>query len=206
VCDRAHMFGEGRKAMKKTLLTAIAGFALALSNFAFAQSSDHKVVAAAWAALDVSTPSSDSGTVRMIGWVEGDADAGAPPLISSFIAVSATQTGLPCFSCAPDPPLSGSIGLSIPPGSIPTSDEQLTYAYMFTDISVTGSCTVSFALVQGTKVLDHDSVAANLTPGSIWLVNFPRNFPKGFKGTAQAVGMVKCGADKTSVTTSVYLQ
>jgi hypothetical protein len=77
---------------------------------------------------------------------------------------------------------------------------------MFTDISVTGSCTVSFALVQGTTVLDHDSVAANLTPGSIWLVNFPRNFPTGLKGAAKAVGMVKCGAQKTSVTTSVYLQ
>lgn len=192
--------------MKKTLFTAIAGFALALSNFAFAQSSDHQVVADAWAVLDASTPSSDSGMVRTIGWVEGDATADAPPLISSFIAVSATQTGLPCFSCAPDPPLSESIGLSIPLGSIPASDTQLTYAYMFTDISVTGSCTVSFALMQGTKALDHDSVAADLTPGSIWLVNFPRNFPTGHKGIAKAVGMVKCGADKTSVTTSVYLQ
>jgi hypothetical protein len=196
----------GPKPMKKTLLTATAGFALVLSNFASAQSSDHRAIAAAGAALDAGTPSSGSGTARTVGWVQGAADAGAPALISSFIAVSPTQTDLPCFSCAPDPPLGESIGLSIPPGAIPASDTQLTYAYMFTDISVTGSCTVSFALVQGTTVLDHDSVAANLTPGSIWLVNFPRNFPTGHKGAAKAAGMVKCGAQKTSVTTSVYLQ
>jgi hypothetical protein len=192
--------------MKKTLFAVATGFALVLSSSAFAQSSDHKIITAAWAAVEASTSSSDSGTAETIGWVAGDTDAGAPPLISSFIAVSGTQTGLPCFSCAPNPPLAESIGLSIPPGSIPTSDKQLTYAYMFTDISVTGTCTVSFALMQGTKVLDHDSIAAKLTPGSIWMVNFPRNFPKGHKGAAKAVGMVKCGADKTSATTSVYLQ
>jgi hypothetical protein len=192
--------------MKKTLLTVASALALAFSNAAFAQSSDDKVIAAAWAAVDASAPSSDSGTARTIGWIEGDTDADAPPLISTFIAVSGTQTGLPCFSCAPNPPLSESIGLSIPTGSIPTSDKQLTYAYMFTDISVTETCTVSFALMQGTKVLDHDSMAANLTPGSIWMVNFARKFPKGHKGVAKAVGMVKCGADKSSVTTSVYLQ
>jgi hypothetical protein len=192
--------------MTKTLLTVAAGLALAFSSFAFAQSSDDKVIAAAWAAVDASTPSSNSGTARIIGWVEGDTDTDAPPLISTFIAVSPTQTGLPCFSCAPDPPLGASLGLSIPPGSIPTSDKQLTYAYMFTDISITDTCTVSFALMQGTKVLDHDSAGANLTPGSIWLVNFPRKFPKGYKGAAKAVGMVKCGTQKSSVTTSVYLQ
>jgi hypothetical protein len=192
--------------MKKTLLTVAAGLALAFSSSAFAQSSDDKVIAAAWAAFDASTPSSDSGTAQTIGWLEGEADAEAPPLISSFIAVSGTQTGLPCFSCAPDPPLAASIGLSIPPGSIPTSDTKLTYAYAFTDINVTATCTVGFTLMQGTKVLDHESSAANLTPGSIWLVNFPRKFPTGHKGAAKAVGMVKCGADKSSVTTSVYLQ
>jgi hypothetical protein len=192
--------------MKKTLLAVAAGLALAFSSFALAQSSNDQVIAAALAAVDAGTPTSDSGTARTIGWVEGDTDADAPPVISSFIAVSATQMGLPCFSCSPNPPLLESIGLSIPPGSIPTSAKQLTYAYMFTDISVTDTCTVSFALMQGTKVLDHDSVAANLTPGSIWLVNFPRKFPKGHKGAATAVGMVKCGAHKSSVTTSVYLQ
>ena len=192
--------------MKTTLLIVAAGFALAFASAAFAQSTDDKVVTASWAAVDASTPSSNSATAQTIGWVEGDADAGAPPLISSFVAVSGTQTGLPCFGCAPNPPLGESIGLSIPPGSIPTSDKQLTYAYMFTDISVTDTCTVSFALMQGTKVIDHDSMAANLTPGSIWLVNFPRKFPKGHKGAAKAVGMVKCGADKSSVTTAVYLQ
>jgi hypothetical protein len=192
--------------MKKTLLTVAAGLALAFASSAFAQSSDDKAVAAAWAAVDASTLSSDGATAQTIGWVEGDTEAGAPPLISTFIAVSGTQTGLPCFSCAPNPPVGESIGLSIPPGSIPTSDKQLTYAYMFTDISVTDTCTVSFALMQGTKVLDHDSMAANLTPGSIWLVNFPRKFPKGHKGVAKAVGMVKCSAEKSSVTTSVYLQ
>jgi hypothetical protein len=192
--------------MKKTLLTVAAGLALAFSSSAFAQSTDDKVIAAAWAAVDASTPSSNSATARMIGWLEGETDADAPPLISTFIAVSPTQTGLPCFSCAPDPPLSVSLGLSIPPGSIPASDKQLTYAYLFTDVSVTETCTVSFALMQGTNVLDHDTAGANLTPGSIWLVDFPRNFPKGHKGAAKAVGMVKCGADKSSVTTSVYLQ
>jgi hypothetical protein len=194
--------------MTKTLLRVAVGLALVVASSAFAQSSsdNDKVIAAAWAAADASTPSSDRATAQTIGWVEGDPDADAPPLISSFIAVSATQTGLPCFSCAPNPPLGESMGLSIPPGSIPTSDKQLTYAYMFTDISITDTCTVSFALMQGTKVLDHDSMAANLTPGSILLVNFPRNFPKGHKGAAKAVGMVKCGADKSSVTTSVYLQ
>jgi hypothetical protein len=192
--------------MKKTLLTVAAGLALVFASSAFGQSTDDKVVAAAWSAVDASAPSSETATAQPIAWVEGDTDAGAPPLISSFIAVSGTQMGLPCFSCAPNPPLGESIGLSIPPGSIPTSDKQLTYAYMFTDISVTDTCTVSFALMQGTKVLDHDSMAANLTPGSIWLVNFPRNFPKGHKGAAKAVGMIKCGANKSSVTTSVYLQ
>jgi len=192
--------------MKKTLLTVAAGLALAYSSSALAQSTDDKVIAAAWAAVDASTPSSNSATARTIGWVEGETEADAPPLISTFIAVSPTQTGLPCFSCAPDPPLGESIGLSLPPGSITTSDKQLTYAYLFTDISITETCTVSFALMQGTKVLDHDTMGANLTPGSIWLVNFPRNFPKGRKGAAKAVGMVKCGTRKSSVTTAVYLQ
>jgi hypothetical protein len=192
--------------MKKTLLTVAAGFAFAFASSAFGQSSDDKTIAAAWAAVDASTPSSNSATAQTIGWVEGDTGADAPALISSFVAVSGTQTGLPCFGCAPNPPLTESVGLSIPPGSIPTSDKKLTYAYMFTDLNVTDTCTVSFALMQGTKVLDHDSMAANLTPGSIWLVNFPRKFPKGHKGAAKAVGMVKCGADKSSVTTSVYLQ
>jgi hypothetical protein len=192
--------------MNKTLLAVAAGLALAFASSAFAQSTDDKVIVAAWAAVDASTPPSSRATARTIGWVEGEADADAPPLISTFIAVSPTETGLPCFSCAPNPPLGESIGLSLPPGSIPTSDKRLTYAYLFTDISVTDTCTVSFALMQGTKVLDHDTMGANLTPGSIWLVNFPRNFPKGHKGAAKAVGMVKCGADKSSVTTSVYLQ
>ena len=91
--------------MKKTLLAVAAGLALAFANSAFAQSTDDKVIAAAWAAVDASTPSSGSATARTIGWVEGEADADAPPLISTFIAVSPTQTGLPCFSCAPDPPV-----------------------------------------------------------------------------------------------------
>ena len=192
--------------MKKTLLTVAAGIALAFSNSAFAQSSDDEVITAAWAAFDASTPSSDSGTAQTIAWLEGEAGADAPPLISSFIAVSGTQTGLPCFSCAPNPPVTGSIGLSIPPGSIPTSVKKLTYAYMFTDISVTAACTAGFSLTQGTKVLDHDSIAANLTPGEILLVSFSREFPKGHKGAAKAVGMVKCGTDKSSAVTSVYLQ
>src|SRR5580704_18123812 len=85
----------GPKPMKKTLLTATAGFALALSNFASAQSSDHRAIAAAGAALDAGTPSSGSGTARTVGWVQGAAAAGAPALISSFIAVSPTQTDLP---------------------------------------------------------------------------------------------------------------
>jgi len=193
----------GPKPMKKTLLTATAGFALALSNFASAQSSDHRAIAAAGAALDAGTPSSGSGTARAVGWVQGAADAGAPALISSFIAVSPTQTGLPQLRSRSA--LGREHWLVDSPRGYP-SQRYATYLRVY----VHGyqrhrqlHCELCARARHNSA--GHDSVAANLTPGSIWLVNFPRNFPTGHKGAAKAVGMVKCGAQKTSVTTSVYL-
>jgi hypothetical protein len=194
----------------KTLLTVVAGLALVVSTSAIAQTADDAAVEQAALAAIAATPvTADAAvTTTVLAPLADLAPATAPAIIASMIVPSPVQTGVPCFSCAPSPtPLTDSLGLSVPYAYIPTTFTTVQYTLEWTDLSYSGSCTVSFALMQGTTKLDSASgTVTGAVPSSIGASAFTRTRKAKDHGAATLVGKVKCGTNTATVKSSVYLQ
>ena len=196
--------------MKKFAI-ACAGFALLLANPIFADNaSDAAAEAAALKAIKAAAANGNAGVAKAMpnSGLTVAATTGVPPLIGNFILIGADElsAGLPCFFCAPAPAGGFGVALTIPVGYVPSSLVAIDYSFMFQDVSVTGICTLGFALVQGTTVLDAAAFKVGLYP-STWVVTFPRTRPAA-TGSATAVGLVMCdnGAEQIHPHTTVYLQ
>ena len=79
------------------------------------------------------------------------------------------------------------------------------YALSLTDVSFTGTCTVSYKLTQGTVTLDSNFYNRSHAPGVyawVWTGKAIPNSP----GIATLTGTVKCGTATASIRTNVLLQ
>jgi hypothetical protein len=197
----------------KNFAIACAGFALLLASPVFADDpSDAAVEATALKAIMAAPNNTNAGIAKALpnrGLAATPTPAaGVPPMIGNFILVGAEElsAGLPCFFCAPAPGGGFGVALTIPVGYIPTSLTTLDYSYMFQDVSVTGNCSLGFALMQGTTVLDTSKFGAGIYPAT-WVVTFPRNRPSA-SGAAAAFGVVVCngGGLQVVVRSKVFLQ
>lgn len=133
--------------------------------------------------------------------------ASVPPIVGTLVIVGEDDLslGLPCFNCAPAP--NGGYGLSVPYplGYVPTSLTSLDYIMSFEDNTFTGTCTLAFALMQGTTVIDSESISAGIYP-SIWYVQYPRTRPSA-SGNATLYGYVMCnGVQQSMLKSRIVLQ
>ena len=85
-------------------------------------------------------------------------------------------------------PIARDLGLTLPTGFISTAEPTIQDTILFDDTSLTGTCAVSFALMQGTIVRDKASLNVALKP-SVWLVQFSRTRPATVHSAGTAVGV-----------------
>jgi hypothetical protein len=195
--------------MKKTLLTLAAGLVLLFASSAFAQSDD-QVTAAAIAAIAATTPS-DSIVIHEIAKAPLDATEPVttpPALLTDFIVVAPTQSGLPCFGCAPSPtPLSFSLGLSIPTAYITTGETSLQLVEEWETVTAAGSCTLGIAIMRGTKVLYTVSGTATVSANTIYVTDVSGVARKSYwHGKAKAIGTFACGASTATAQDTIFFQ
>lgn len=194
----------------KQFLLAFAGLAVLVASPGFAaEEKDAAMDAAALKAVQSKVEPSKSATLVSIPSPAAiGAPAGTvPPITGTLVIVGEDDlsVGLPCFNCAPSP--NGVYGLSIPYplGYIPTTVTAVDYIMSFEDNTFNGTCTLAFALMQGTTVLDSSSISAPIYP-SIWYVQFPRTTPTA-SGNATLYGYVMCnGVQQSALKSRVYLQ
>jgi len=194
----------------KNFAIACAGLAVMMASPIFA--SDANEEAMHKAALKAVLAHTVSSTTASVVSIPGPKMLGTPaPTVPSVIAEwfmageDDLGVGLPCFNCAPAP--TGGYGLAVPYvlGYIPTTVTELDYIMSFEDNSATATCDLGFSLMQGTTVLDSESISAAIYP-SLWYVQFPRTTPTA-SGDATLYGFVTCGGVEEAVAkTRIVLQ
>lgn len=82
--------------------------------------------------------------------------AGTPPVINAWVSLSNAINGLPCYQCAGNPPIPGSLGIAFPSPYLPhTGGYELTYTF-YNVSEGANSCTLTFNFLQGTTSLLHN--------------------------------------------------
>ena len=115
--------------------------------------------------------------------------AGTPPVINAWVSLSSAINGLPCFQCAGNPPIPGSLGIAFPSPYLPhTGGYELTYTF-YNVSEGTNSCTLTFNFLQGATSLLHYTTPIKLNGNGQYFYFVGGSLPSSAKagpGTANA--------------------
>lgn len=94
----------------------------------------------------------------------------APALIDGFVSTSYNNsTHLPCFGCAPNPPIGSSIGLDLPIMVYPhNTTSTIKETLLLQDNTITATCRFVFTIKQGAVTRATYSFNVALSKGFIW--------------------------------------
>jgi len=94
----------------------------------------------------------------------------APALIDGFVSASYNNSShLPCFRCAPNPPIASSIGLDLPIMVFPHNTTSFfKETLLLQDNTITATCRFVFTIKQGTTTRATYSFNVALSKGFIW--------------------------------------
>jgi hypothetical protein len=149
--------------------------------------------------------SSDSGQL-IFKKMKVNPDAGAPPLIMSFIANGPNQGGVPCIDCVYGATSGDNVGMT-GPSSYVVSNSYWQYDISFTDISYKGKCKVLWTIVSPSKKnIDTFSASFTLTSsGGFVLYAIARARPS-YSGAATVTGKYECGKNTGSTQEPLYFE
>lgn len=134
------------------------------------------------------------------------ATTAAPPIMNSFVSLSKSVSGIPCFNCVGSPPSSQAYGIvfSEPYMALGTLVDE---TYTFQDVSLTATCTIVFKVMQNaTTLATYKFTKISVQPGYVYLYYHTSNLPSNaVAGPALISGNILCSGTTTKpITESVY--
>ncbi len=131
--------------------------------------------------------------------------AGTPAIINSWVSLSYAINGLPCFNCAGNPPISGSLGIAFP---APYLALKSTYELTNTLYNVSegnASCALTFNIKQGKTSLFHHVYPITFSGGNGQYVFFTAGplSTLAVAGVASVNANVKCNGYSPKIATQI---
>lgn len=126
-------------------------------------------------------------------------------ILIDFVATGPAQSGVPCTSCVLGVSGGDTVGLTGPSNLVPKG-ATWQYSEAFTDITYKGSCTLSWKIANGAKIVDSFSTKFKIAQAGGWyLFGVNRNRPT-YSGSATLTGQVTCGSHKQTTTAPMLFQ
>jgi hypothetical protein len=129
--------------------------------------------------------------------------AATPTFFANFAASGIAVGGVPCFNCVSGVP--SALGLPDPFNYV-QSNTVMQYNVAWTNLTFSGTCTVSIVITSGKTVLDKASFKVpGISGAGGYDIGLNRNRPT-YSGAALLTGKVKCGAASSSVKANLIFQ
>ena len=119
-------------------------------------------------------------------------DGSSPSWLMNFVASGPDQGGVPCFDCVKGAQTANNVGLTGLQNYVPKG-ASWQYIIAFTNIALTGKCTLAWAIASGKTVVDSFSLKITIPEAGGYELYAQNRLRPKFSGSAVLTGEVTCG-------------